>query len=523
MSVFLYLAVFGLSLWLAPQAVEAATIRFNPSPVEVGLSETADVQIVVSSTISVNSVEVEVSYPTDVVLAVEATAKGTVFPVTVFPPTRDNNTGRAKFTVAVTPPGYTGNSGVVGTISLKGQKLGVGKLRVVAAKVIANDGTGNNVYTGASDGDIVVNAVRKPQFIDSGDVGPVPVVTSTSHPDPSKWYKERNVAFAWEGGEEYSWVFDQNPDTIPPMSSMGSATTTVRSGVGDGVWYMHVRAVKGNTWGATTTVKVQVDGSPPPGFELKFDPTNNGSSSALPLISFETDGAQAGIDRYELSLDGGDFVVVRSPYQMPQVKPGKHTVEVKAIDKAGNETMARADLDVVPLGPKPTLSSPSSGTTLAIGEDNEFKGKAPAGSTVQLFANGQFVVSATANDKGEFTIKLNSQIVPGEYEFKVRAVKTGHLYSEFSDSIKAKVAPGGSGGLAIGGFVVPLWITMILYVVIILALIGGLIYLFIRWRKARRDQKLALQKLELMTEADPNSEVQSDAAPIDTGVGQEKA
>ena len=129
-------------------------------------------------------------------------------------------------------------------------------------------------------------------------------------------------------------------------------------------------------------------------------------------------------------------------------------------------------------------------------------------------------MSVTADEEGNFEIKVNTQLEPGEYKFKVRAVKSGHLYSEFSDEISGKIEAGG-GGLSIGGFVIPMWITLILYVVIILLLIGGLIYLFLRWRKARRDQKLAMQKLELMTEADPNSEAPADAQPIDTGVGQE--
>ena len=91
--------------WVLPQAVEAATIRFNPSPLTVGKDQTTEVQIVATSDVPINSVEVELTYPTNLVLAVEANAKGTVFPITVFPPTRDNNTGRAKFTVAVTPRG----------------------------------------------------------------------------------------------------------------------------------------------------------------------------------------------------------------------------------------------------------------------------------------------------------------------------------------------------------------------------------------------------------------------------------
>ncbi len=503
-----------------PVVSQAATLNFNPSVRTIGLSESAEIQLVASSSQAINSVEVTVSYPTNLVLGVEATAKGSVFNLTVFPATVDNTQGRANFTVAATS-GYTGTSGVVGTILLRGQKLGEGEIKVVSAKIIAADGSGTNIYTGSTPGKIVVDTTVTPKYTTSGEKGPVPIVNSPSHPDPSKWYAERSVQFAWTGGRgNYSWVFDQNADTLAPASSKGTGTSTTIGGVADGVWYMHVRAEADGNWGPTTTFRVQIDGSPPGSFQLKLDPDNVANPSALPLITFEAPDTPGGIDYYELSLDGGEFVKTRSPYQVPQLKEGQHTIEVWAVDKAGNRTKASATINLVPLSPKPDITNLDQDFTLVMGEDGKISGTGPAGSTMQLYANDQYIMSVEVDKDGKFEFVLTDQLEAGEYTFKVKAVKPSHLDSAFSDGVKGKVQGGGLIGgfgsdVSFGNFKVPFWVTMVLYVCILLLLIGLLVYLYIRWRKARRDQKLAMQKLELMTSPD------QPASPIPTDVGQD--
>lgn len=522
------LAVGGLFIWQTLQAspAQAATLRFNPTTLKVGLSETAELQLIASSTDKpIYSLEITVSYPTNLILGIEANAKGTNFPLTVFPSTVDNTQGRAKFTVAAQKPGYIGNNGVVGTLLFRGQKLGTGQITVVSAKIIHVDQATDqesNVYTSSTPAQLIVDNAVSPQYTTPGVRGPVPIVSSPSHPDPSKWYQERAVQFTWTGGNGgYSWVFDQNPETLAPAVSKGTGTSTTIGGVGDGTWYMHVRAESSGVWGPTTTFRVQVDGSPPGNFQLQVDPDNTTNPSALPKISFEATDTHGGIDYYEVSLDGSDPVKTRSPYQLPQLKPGQHTVVVWAIDKAGNRTRAETTLNLIPLSPKPVITNPDSGATITMGgEDGSIRGTGPAGSTMQLFADGKYIMSVEVDDQGKFEFKLDGQLDPGEYDFTVRAVKPNHLESEASEVVRLKVLGGGLIGgfgqdLSFGNFKVPFWVTIILYILILLLLIFLLIYLYYRWRKARREQKLAMQKLELMTAPDPAS------SPIPTDVGQQ--
>ena len=515
----LLLAVGGVGFLVAPTATEAATVHFSPSSTNVGLGETVKVQVQVASSTPVTAAEVTISYPTNRILGVEATAEGTVFPISLFPGQINNSNGTAKFTVSVPAPGYTGNGGTIGSLIFRGSQLGTATLTVTSAKIVEGSG-GANVYTSSSTGTIIVDNSVTPKYTTTGEKGPVPIVNSTSHPDPSKWYSNRNVSFTWTGGTEYNYLFDQNPDTIPPASSKGSATTTTVSGVGDGVWYFHVRATNADgLWGPTSTFKVQIDGTAPSGFQLKLDPENN--PSALPLISFEVTDATSGIDRYELSLDDGTYVIVPSPYQLPQVKPGRHVVAVKAFDKAGNETSASVTLNLSPLTPTPKIETPGDGFTIALGSGGKLTGTGPKNATIQLFANDQYITSVESDDEGKWEMPLIDQPEEGEYTLKVKAVLPRHLDSEFSNEIKGKIEGAGFsfgginlGGLKIGAFAIPSWALIIIYVVLLILLIALLAYLFYRWQKARKDQKLAMQKLELMTSTDPAT------SPIPTDQGQ---
>lgn len=502
---------------VVPVRAASATIGFDPVAATIGLGETGKVAVTVTSDVPVYSIDVTISYPTGTILGVEANAETSVFTITLFPSTVDNSRGQARFRVAVPRPGATGKH-TIGTLVFRGAALGKAQLSVVSAQVIgydeAND-TDVNLYTGSSTGTVEVNNTKKPEFLEPGELGPIPVVNSTSHPDPSKWYSNRNVTFTWGGGNgAYNWVFDQDPDTLPPTTSKGGAETTTISGVADGVWYFHVRAAKGGVWGPTSTFKVQIDGTPPGSFSLSFDPDNAKDPAALPLISFDAPDTPSGIDHYEVQLDDAAWVSTVSPYQVPLVKAGAHHVNVRAIDRAGNVTTASADFTLKAITPVPKITDPGDGSAIVLGNEGKISGTAAPDSSVQLYADGQFITAVTADKDGKFTFTLRNQIEPGEYTFKVKSTMARHLSSEYSNEVKVNVL---AGGTKIGGVPIPDWVIALVYIIIVLILIGVLLWLIRKWLKAQKEKKLAIQKLELLSEEDPKSEVEAQ----DTNVGAE--
>jgi hypothetical protein len=521
---FRYFVIALLSIGLLPLngvipvRAASATIGFDPVASQIGLGETGKVAVTVNSDVPVYSIDVTISYPTGTVLGVEANAETSVFTITLFPSTVDNSRGQARFRVAVPRPGATGKH-TIGTLLFRGAALGKAQLSIVSAQVIGYDeanGTDINIYQGASTGTIEVTNTKKPEFQSPGELGPIPVVNSTSHPDPSKWYSNRNITFTWGGGDkDYIWVFDQDAETLPPTSSKGGGTTTTISGVADGVWYFHVRAAKEGVWGPTSTFKVQIDGTAPGSFSLKLDPDNQKDPAALPLVSFDAPDTPSGIDHYEVQLDDAAWVNTVSPYQVPLLKPGAHHINVRAVDRAGNVTTASTDFTLKPITPTPKITTPeNNGFSLVMGDEAKISGTAVPDSSVQLYADGQFVTAVTADKEGKFTFVLRNQLEPGDYTFKVKSTMARHISSEYSNEIKGSLL---ASGTKIGGVPVPDWVIALVYIIIVLILIGVLLWLIRKWLKAQRDRKLAIQKLELL------SEQEVPASPQPTDVGQEPA
>jgi len=86
----------------------------------------------------------------------------------------------------------------------------------------------------------------------------VSALRSPTHPDEATWYAGSDPSFTWTGSDPrqngnyaecasgvagYSYVLDGSPATDPDTSVDGTGPAAAFSGLADGVWYFHVRAV----------------------------------------------------------------------------------------------------------------------------------------------------------------------------------------------------------------------------------------------------------------------------------------
>ncbi len=98
-----------------------------------------------------------------------------------------------------------------------------------------------------------------------GSLPVVDTVTSSTHPDPSKWYSNSHPSFSWVTNAfsqtitGYSCVLDQSPTTLPAASATTTTADWGYTGIADGVWYFHVRAETGAGWPGATALKIQID------------------------------------------------------------------------------------------------------------------------------------------------------------------------------------------------------------------------------------------------------------------------
>ena len=85
----------------------------------------------------------------------------------------------------------------------------------------------------------------------------------------------------------------------------------------------------------TITANIILDTTPPDKPTISIapaGPTNN----RQPVVTFSSYDAVSGIDHYEIAVDNDTFYKSTSPYTLPALSAGDHTIKIKAYDKAGN-------------------------------------------------------------------------------------------------------------------------------------------------------------------------------------------
>src|SRR5690606_32623850 len=174
------------------------------------------------------------------------------------------------------------------TIVFQAKATGSAKVTIGSAQITANDGQGTNVLTGVGSGTYIINQQSTQPSTPQEPTRPAPTIHSSTHGDESKWYSSRDVSATWTAGSGvrgYSAVFDQSPSTIPPERSEGMGAAFSRTGLADGVWYLHVRAQYPNGWSGTRHVAFHIDGTAPEEFAITIDHASPTDRTAT--ISFE--------------------------------------------------------------------------------------------------------------------------------------------------------------------------------------------------------------------------------------------
>jgi len=81
-------------------------------------------------------------------------------------------------------------------------------------------------------------------------------------------------------------------------------------------------------------------------------------------VTWTGSDANSGIDHYEIRIDSSSWIDVgtTTSYQFTNLNDGDHTVEVKAVDKAGNEMTDNVSFTVDTTSPTVEITSPTSGS-----------------------------------------------------------------------------------------------------------------------------------------------------------------
>lgn len=182
-----------------------------------------------------------------------------------------------------------------------------------------------------------------------------PELTSSTHPDPNRWFAGRHVELTWKdpadlsGIEGYYTIFNREENWMPSLKEM--SWTTGRSVnfnlPEDGTWYAHICAKdKAQNIGALAHFKMMVDSNAvAPVVKCLTHPVHHWVRSAAPKLTWEVPQDMAGIDGYYVVIDqyphtipgpGNGEWVNRTFMTAPALKDGKWYFHIAAKDKAGN-------------------------------------------------------------------------------------------------------------------------------------------------------------------------------------------
>ena len=117
---------------------------------------------------------------------------------------------------------------------------------------------------------------------------------------------KNNPTFSWIPNDlstiEYSYVFDQVPDTMPDTTTEGANTFVTYNDVPDGIWYFHVRSLDaGGNFGPPNHYKILIDTEGPVASTPK--PGDNSKSGDLDVQIMINDNNGSGVNPDSIVLE----------------------------------------------------------------------------------------------------------------------------------------------------------------------------------------------------------------------------
>ncbi|HEU4677541.1 MAG TPA: cohesin domain-containing protein [Candidatus Paceibacterota bacterium] len=492
------------ALFLVAGHAMAATLRLNPGTGVYTVGTPFTVSILIGTDGKpVNAADGSLSFNPRELQVVGVSRAASIFSLWTAEPSFSNAAGTISFSGG-SPSGYTGSAGMVATVTFKPLGAGTPKVNFQSGSILAADGLGTNVLTGMSGGTYTVSAPTEnpePEYITPPNTPKAPVVTSTTHPDQSGWYKSTTAKLAWDlpsGVTAVRTLLDSSPSTIPTKTYDDLITEKTIDDLDEGVSYFHIQFKNAEGWGKITHYRLGVDTEAPKDFTIAEADASDSPERAL---SFDYDDVSP-VVRYKIQIDGKDPIDYADEkgtkrYTVPPLSPGYHTFIVEAFDGAGNSTIAtysmtieafekpiltdypsRIDTDVIPAIKGTTRPHATVAVSIV---------PASAGDDTPSPTDADFTV--TANDEGEFVYIPDHSFTEGVYLLSAVAKDEFGRMSERSDVVRLLVEK--PGYIRLGSMVVNALSVIVPLLALLILLVFGTWYLWHRlanWAKRVRKE-----------------------------------
>lgn len=405
-----------------PAFITAATLSARPlvTKVNTGGSFTLSVDVNTQGK-TINNSEAVISFPNELVEVTSINAGGSIFSIWVEPATFSNSSGTISFNGGVPNPGYTGGSGHLLSVNFKAKATGTATFSFASAAVRENDGLGTNILSGRNGGSITISGPStEPTPPASTTPGSDITVTSSTHPDNTKWYNKSRAVFSWKlpGGTISSQTsLDKTSGITPRVLRRPAVSTIAIDDIADGTWYFNARVSTASGWSKVYSYKINVDTTAPD--TLVINPVSSDGKYQNPSLSAH-DG-ESGIDYFLVEIDGATGVKIKPTGEeteiiIPGITKGSHDVIAYAYDFAGNKTVTEANVEFN----EQSLLKITDYTKI-IKEDQriEASGIGPANASINIHLITEDGLSRTytiiASDTGLFNFKSEPIAATGAY------------------------------------------------------------------------------------------------------------
>lgn len=396
-----------LGIWM-PQYAHAATISLSASDTTISVGDTVTITVRVSAGgQAINAADGALVFPRSNLTLQSISRSGSIFTFWAEEPHGSNTSGQISFSGGLPTPGFSGSSGKIFQATFKAKAVGAAPLTISGGHILANDGFGTNVYTGAGTSTITISETATTPVEPSAPGEPSPVVSLTNFINSNSWYTNGSFTASWSKPKNYqgtSIVLDQIKTTVPPTKISTTSSSADYSLTANGIWFLHLRHSYTTGWSGTTTVILRFDNEAPEPFTIHID-RDRGDTDPTPVLTFTTKDGSSGVAKYTLELDGSAAQVVSSPYTLKGVTGDGHTIRITAIDQAGNSRVAETTIGITGY-PAPQIKAISSPIVLL--DTLTVRGTAQAGDMITIYLDDQVIGQTYAGKENEESTKAGA-------------------------------------------------------------------------------------------------------------------
>jgi len=496
--------LFSVSLAL-PVTAQAASLYFSPPSGYYTIGQTFTTSVYISSpSQAINATSGRILFPKDNLEVISLSKTGSIISFWVQEPSFSNVNGTINFEGIVLNPGYQGSAGKVISIQFRTKQVGQVNLNITDASVLANDGLGTQILSNISGAAFNINpkitepiAPTSETPIEKIGVPLAPKIISSTHPDPDKWYTFEIAKFSWQLPKDIDAVrvsINKISNAKPTVIYIPPITSKEITDLEEDTWYFHAQLKNEYGWGDISHFRIQIDKTVPNAFKIKID--NQGDfTNPQPLLYFEAKDDLSGIEYYEVKIGQIHNLKVSADevkngyYKIPVTPPGEHSIIIRAMDKAGNYSLAMSDLNITSIEPPVLTEYPKRlypDIVLTV------KGIAKDGVKIILSVENEkkeIVTSLTNIEDGKWSAIVGT-LEKGVYTIWAEAIDSRGAKSLVSEKVRILASP--PVFIKIGNLVID-------YLSVVITLIALFVFMLMTWFYGWRRIKILKAQLKKET------------------------